>query len=111
MRDPKETRYYSKEKEDSPGHTQVFVKEAGIESELDKRLDLRRHSPSGFSWGYRGSGTTQLALAILADYASDDWALEHYRDFAKHVVAENSGEAPFFVSGRQIEQAVGAPEE
>jgi hypothetical protein len=35
---------------------------------LPIRLDLRNHSPTGFEWGYRGSGAAQLSLAILADY-------------------------------------------
>jgi Family of unknown function (DUF6166) len=39
---------------------------------LDPRLDLRSHSPSGFEWGYLGSGPTQLALALLADALRDD---------------------------------------
>lgn len=28
-------------------------------------LKVREHSPSGFSWGYGGSGPAQLALALL----------------------------------------------
>jgi hypothetical protein len=35
---------------------------------LAPRLDLCNHSPSGFDWGYEGSGPAQLALAILADF-------------------------------------------
>ncbi len=35
---------------------------------LPLRLDLWNHSPSGFEWGYAGSGPAQLALAILADH-------------------------------------------
>lgn len=35
---------------------------------LDPRLDLMNHSPSGFEYGYGGSGPAQLALAILADH-------------------------------------------
>ena len=34
---------------------------------LDPRLDLANHSPTGFEWGYGGSGPAQLALALLAD--------------------------------------------
>ena len=40
--------------------------------ELDLRLDLWNHSPTGFEWGYGGSGPAQTALAILADYLKDD---------------------------------------
>jgi hypothetical protein len=39
---------------------------------LNLRLDLRNHSPSGFEWGYGGSGPAQLALALLADCLGDD---------------------------------------
>ena len=31
---------------------------------LNPRLDLYNHSPTGFEWGYCGSGPAQLALAI-----------------------------------------------
>jgi hypothetical protein len=34
---------------------------------LASRLDIINHSPTGFDWGYGGSGPAQLALAILAD--------------------------------------------
>ena len=39
---------------------------------LNPRLDLWNHSPTGFEWGYGGSGPAQLALAILADHLRDN---------------------------------------
>jgi len=39
---------------------------------LDPRLDLWNHSPTGFEWGYGGSGPAQLALAILAHHYRND---------------------------------------
>jgi Family of unknown function (DUF6166) len=39
---------------------------------LPLRLDLDNHSPTGFEWGYAGSGPAQLALALLADASGDD---------------------------------------
>lgn len=55
---------------------------------LDPRLDLRNHSPTGFEWGYSGSGPTQLALAILADLLQDDeQALRRYQRFKEMVIA------------------------
>jgi hypothetical protein len=33
----------------------------------DYSLTLRNHSPTGFEWGYAGSGPAQLALALLLD--------------------------------------------
>jgi Family of unknown function (DUF6166) len=44
----------------------------GGRTELNLRLDLSNHSPSGFEWGYGGSGPAQLALAILAHRLGDD---------------------------------------
>ncbi len=39
---------------------------------LAPRLDLWNHSPTGFQWGYAGSGPAQLALALAADVLGDD---------------------------------------
>lgn len=39
---------------------------------LEPRLDLRRHSATGYDWGHVSSGAAQLALAILADVTDDD---------------------------------------
>ena len=56
---------------------------------LNPRRDLWNHSPSGFEWGYCGSGPAQLALAILADHCGDDeQALNFYQRFKWKVVAE-----------------------
>ncbi len=55
---------------------------------LNPRLNLRRHSPTGFEWGYGGSGPAQLALALLADCLADDRrALALYQGFKDAVVA------------------------
>jgi Family of unknown function (DUF6166) len=55
---------------------------------LPLRLDLFNHSPSGFSWGYGGSGPAQLALALLADaLADDDRAIRLHQAFKFKVVA------------------------
>ena len=56
---------------------------------LNPRLDLWNHSPTGFEWGYGGSGPAQLALAILADHlGNDEQALNFYQRFKWTVVAE-----------------------
>ena len=56
---------------------------------LNPRLDLWNHSPTGFEWGYCGSGPAQLALAILADHFFDeDQALNFYQRFKWAVIAE-----------------------
>jgi len=55
--------------------------------ELPLRLDLINKSPTGFSWGYNGSGPAQLALALLADATGDEEALEMYQSFKSYFVA------------------------
>lgn len=55
---------------------------------LNARLDLRNHSPTGFEWGYGGSGPAQLALALLADHLSDDKeAVRLHQEFKRSIVA------------------------
>ena len=54
--------------------------------ELNPRLDLRNHSPSGFEWGYEGSGPAQLALAILAYEFDDSMAQAYYQIFKREVI-------------------------
>ena len=67
------------------GYTVVTVN--GIP--LNPRLDLWNHSPTGFEWGYGGSGPAQLALALLADHLGDDAeALALCEPFMQRVVAE-----------------------
>ena len=56
---------------------------------LPSRLDLRNHSPTGFEWGYGGSGPSQLSLALLADFTQDDaYACARYQDLKWDVVCE-----------------------
>jgi len=56
---------------------------------LDSRLDLFNRSPTGFEWGYGGSGPAQLALAILADHLGDDQkTVRLHQDFNWSVVAK-----------------------
>ena len=59
---------------------------------LNPRLDLWNHSPSGFEWGYGGSGPAQLALGILADHLDDDrQAFDFHHRFKWAVIAELPG--------------------
>jgi hypothetical protein len=61
---------------------------ATLSSPLPLRLDLATHSPTGFEWGYGGSGPAQLALALLADALGDEeQALALYQSFKWQVVA------------------------
>ena len=54
------------------GAAVTVIEEDGHAHGLDPRHDLRNHSPTGFEWGYAGSGPAQLALALAADVLGDD---------------------------------------
>ncbi len=41
----------------------------GKEISPEESLKFRNHSPTGFSWGYGGSGPAQLALALTIEAA------------------------------------------
>ncbi len=56
------------------GGCAVTVSEGNHTHALDPRFDLRKHSLTGFEWGYGGSGPAQLALALAADVMGDDEA-------------------------------------
>src|SRR5690349_17135908 len=75
---------------------------------LDPRFDLRTHSPTGFEWGYGGSGPAQLALALVADWLADDGqALALYQAFKSKTVAAFPREG-WTLTGSEIDEAVGA---
>lgn len=64
------------------GTVAVEVHEKGSIKDLDIRLDLCNHSPTGFEWGFSGSGPAQLALAILADYSRkmpEPWVYQAFK--------------------------------
>lgn len=48
---------------------------------LKKSLAVANHSPTGFNWGYGGSGPAQSALAILLEYWPREAALRYYQAF------------------------------
>ena len=55
---------------------------------LPLQLELRSHSPTGFAWGYSGSGPAQLALALLMDATGEPTlALRHYQELKFRFVA------------------------
>lgn len=57
---------------------------------LDPALSLRvfNHSPTGFAWGYGGSGPAQLALALLMQAGvDDDTAVRLHQRFKSEFVA------------------------
>ncbi|MDR1306030.1 MAG: DUF6166 domain-containing protein [Treponema sp.] len=46
-----------------------------------------RHSPTGFNWGYEGSGPADLALNILSVFIGQEAAESLYQDFKWEFIA------------------------
>ena len=54
---------------------------------LKPSLKLWSHSPTGFQWGYAGSGPAQLALALLLHHTKDTYkALKYHQAFKADVI-------------------------
>lgn len=60
---------------------------AGQELDIRKSLAIENKSPSGFAWGYLGSGPSQLALAILLELTDQETALRLYHPFKEAFIA------------------------
>lgn len=63
----------------------------------ERSLKLRNHSPTGFNWGYDGSGPAQLALAVMLELFDKETALKHYQDFKFVLIGSLPG--VFSISG------------
>ena len=75
---------------------------------LDPRLDLANHSPTGFEWGYGGSGPAQLALALLADaVGSDRVALRLHQPFKWRFVAKLARHPEWWISSMRVMHMAG----
>jgi hypothetical protein len=80
-----------------------------------------RHSPTGFEWGYGGSGPAELARCILIDYLDlheeaeqdDPWArvpAVSYQDFKFRFISSAAKEG-FTIDGTEIETWLAAQEQ
>ncbi len=78
---------------------------------LNPRLDLWNHSPTGFEWGYGGSGPTQLALATVADCLGDDEKARCLYQAFKSAIVANLPFQQWTLTEAQVRSVVGALEE
>jgi hypothetical protein len=60
---------------------------AGTWRPLNPQFKLRNHSPTGFEWGYGGSGPAQLALALAASRLPAATAVTIYQRLKRILVA------------------------
>ena len=90
---------------DEDGERHVVVIECGsvVGRPLPLRLDLANKSPSGFAWGYGGSGPAQLALALCADALDgDEAALAVFQEFKQAVLVPLNEEAPWTITAGEV---------
>jgi hypothetical protein len=75
-----------------PARVYRIIVEGGEEDRQEltpgRSQKLFNHSPTGFQWGYSGSGCAQLALALLIDATGDNYkALTLHQDFKREFVS------------------------
>lgn len=68
----------------------------------ERSLALVNHSPTGFNWGYHGSGPAQTALAILLEFTDQDTALKLYQDFKRDIIASFKSDQDFRLANRDV---------
>jgi hypothetical protein len=67
----------------------------------ERSLRVRNHSPTGFSWGFGGSGPAQLALALLLEITTKEMAVLWYQDVKRQILAKLP-EADFLLDSQEI---------
>nr|MDO8119284.1 hypothetical protein [Candidatus Sigynarchaeota archaeon] len=58
----------------------------GVKLSLQRSLKQVEHSPTGFNWGYKGSGCAQSAHAILQHVFGNDFAMTYHEMFKACVI-------------------------
>lgn len=56
---------------------------------------IYNHSPDGFNVGYSGSGSAQLALAVLLKICDKGIAVAQYQEFKRALIAKLPQNKPF----------------
>ena len=88
------------------GSTRVTVTQAGQASQaLPLHLEIRNHSPTGFEWGYGGSGPAQLALALCVEVAGRHRA-ERWYQFVKDRLVATINDDAWMMSGLSVLDAI-----
>ena len=66
-------------------------------------LEHVNHSPTGFAWGYEGSGPAQLSFALLFDATGDlDTAMRLYQDYKRWSIAKYPQNMSWSITDKEI---------
>ena len=75
---------------------------------LDPCLKMVNHSPTGFAWGYQGSGPAQLAFALLYHVTKDkETSQRFYQRFKADVIGAMPMEGNWKLSYNDIVEWLG----
>lgn len=75
---------------------------------LNYHTEIVSHSPTGFSWGYPGSGPSQLALALMVNEFGKDIE-QHpvsYQDLKNELIVCLDSEQDFTITSKDIKRSV-----
>jgi hypothetical protein len=90
---------------DNTNWYQVFKN--GIPFTHDETYRYVTHSPTGFAWGYQGSGPSQLAFALLLDVTDDpEYCKKTYQDFKWETVGNWDKDNEWEMTSEEIENWV-----
>lgn len=89
--------------------TAVTMTAEGTTRDLPLHLGVYRHSPSGFEWGYLGSGPAQLALALCVEVVGPERAVRVHQAVKERLVAPLDGD-DWVLTGHQVLQVIEAEE-
>jgi hypothetical protein len=100
-------RYYLGFRDDSGCHVYWWdLASVGKPKQLPLRLDIRSHSPTGFEWGYGGSGPAQLALGLALHVLEDRERAERVYQFLKRRLVMRLARECWSVSGQTVAQEI-----
>jgi hypothetical protein len=74
----------------------------------ERSVQVRNHSPAGFSWGDHAIGAAQLALALLLELTTEELAVRWYQDVRWRVIAQLP-RADFIMDAQVMADAIGRP--
>lgn len=81
----------------------------GQARELPRHEEVHNHSPSGFSWGFSGSGPAQLALAMCCELVGAERAESVYQTVKERLIAPIKLDT-WIITGVQLARAIEAVE-
>lgn len=81
-------------------HTVTVEEKDGSVRRLEHHV---HHSPDGFSWGYQGSGPSELARCILWDFLGAQPHPACYQDMKEDLVSTQPIDGPFELDGERLD--------